>query len=116
MKQNERQQKQKQAEAVVRKIFGEHLLDVSFHYYRGGRSIFINYEDLKPEQEMRSELKRAVIGKWNFVLLRKYSTKNVMNTMLDLYNKNRVAVVDIKNGELRPFTIQAYVNGLMAVK
>lgn len=116
MKQKERQQKQEQVEATIRKIFGEHLLDVSFHYYRGGRSISINYEDLKPEQEMRSELKLAVIGKWNFVLLRKFSAKNVMNTMLDLYNKNRVAVVDMKNGELKPFTIQAYVNGLMAVK
>ena len=116
MKQNERQQKQEQAEAAIRKILGKHLLDIDFHYYRGGRTLFVTYEDCKSEQDTRQLLKRAVTGKWNIVLRRGFSNKNVMNTMLDMYHQNRVAVVDMVNGELMPYGIRDYVDGRMAAK
>ena len=42
-------------------------------------------------------------------LKREYSDKAVAKVLLDEYKRNRVAVVDCYNGELRPQTIKDFV-------
>lgn len=116
MELKKRQQMQERIKFDILKIFRKHLLDIDFYYYRGGRTLFVTYEDFKPEQHARQLLKRVVTGKWNIVIRREFSSKNIMNTMLDMYRQNRVAVVDMVNNELVPFEIRDYVNGRMATK
>lgn len=38
---------------------------------------------------------------------------NIMVTMLDMYKENKVAVVDLVDGELKPYEIRDYVDGLV---
>ena len=114
MKQTERKQVQRQIEEAVRGILGDHFISVDFCYYRGGKGIVVTYEDFKPEAEVKEEITKVIEGRWKIITVREYSNENIMHTMLDIYKENRVAVVDVENGELKPYTVQAYVNRMMA--
>ena len=114
MKQKERKQVQKQIEEAIRGILGEHFINVDFCYYRGGKGIIVTYEDYKPEASVKEEIAKAIEGRWRIIVEREYSNENIMHTMLGVYKENRVAVVDCENGELKPYTVQAYVNRIMA--
>ena len=114
MKQKERKQVQKQIEEAVRGILGDHFISVDFCYYRGGKGIIITYEDYKPEVSVKEEIAKAVEGRWKIITVREYSNENIMHTMLGVYKQNRVAIVDQVNGELKPYTVQAYVNRIMS--
>lgn len=44
---------------------------------------------------------------------RVYSNKLIKDTLFDVYNKNHVAIVDMVNGELKPYTIRDYIHNLI---
>lgn len=113
MKQTERKQVQRQIEEAVRAILGDHFISVDFCYYRGGKGIVVTYEDYKPEAEVKEEITKVMEGRWRIITVREFSNENIMHTMLGIYKQNRVAVVDQENGELKPYTVQGYVNGIM---
>ena len=113
MKQNERKQMQKRIEEAVRGILGTHFISVDFCYYRGGKGIVVTYEDYKPEAEVKEEIMKVIEGRWKIITVREFSNENIMHTMLGIYKQNRVAIVDQVNGELKPYTVQAYVNRIM---
>ena len=116
MKPEERKQIQKQIEDAIRSILGDHFISVDFCYYRGGRGIVVTYEDFKPEAEVKEEITKVIEGRWRIITVREFSNENIMHTMLGIYKENRVAVVDQENGELKPYTVQAYVNRMMSQK
>ena len=116
MKHKEREQTQKQIEDAIHGILGEHLHSVSFCYYQGGRDVIVSYEDFKTESEVKGEIRKLLNGKWRVVVERTYSNESIINAMLGIYQANRVAIVDLKNGELKPYTARCYVNNLLSQK
>lgn len=113
MKPKERIRNERRIENALREIFGCHLASIEFGYYRGGRKIYVAYEDFKPYDETRALVRDVLQGKWNLILRRSYSSEYVKNTLLEIYNKNRIAVVDVVNGELKPYPIRVYVLNMM---
>lgn len=113
MKLEERQQVEEQIGYALQKVFGEYLLNVNFQYCRGRNSVNIHYEDFKPEKEVKRILKSVIPSQWTVVTHRKFSNESIMKIMLNLYNQNSVAIVEMKAGKLIPFDIKSYVNGMM---
>lgn len=113
MKPKEREKNEGRIKDALRELFGEHLISVEFLYYRGGREISVIYEDFKPYTETRFLIRSILQGKWSLVLHRNHSTERIKSALFDVYNHNHVAVVDMKNGELKPYTIRNYIHALM---
>ena len=116
MKTKEREKNERRIEDALREVFGRHLVSVEFWYHRGGRGIFVTYEDFKPYVEAQTMIRDILQGRWKLTLQRIYSNERIKDTLFDVYNKNRAAVVDVVNGELKPYTIRNYRHGLMAKK
>jgi hypothetical protein len=76
----------------------------------GGLSAMVTYTDFFSEHLVGKMLGDAVPKEVYVVLKREYSDKAVVKVLLDEYKRNRVAVVDCYNGELRPQTIRDFVN------
>lgn len=76
----------------------------------GGLSAMVTYVDFFSEHLVGKMLMDAVPKEVHVVLKREYSDKAVAKVLLDEYKRNRVAVVDCYNGELRPQTIKDFVN------
>lgn len=109
MKRTERRQQEQEIEAMLRTILGDSFKEVDFCYYRKNRGMLVTYEDFKPEKDLLEEIRQAVGSEWNVVLKREYSDLAIMMAMLKMFKKNRVAIVDIEEGELRPYQIREYV-------
>ena len=116
MKPKEREKNERRIEDALREMLGHHLVGVDFWYHRGSRGIFVTYEDFKPYEEVQTMIRDILQGKWELTLHRIYSNKLIKDTLFDVYNANRVAVVDMVDGELKPYTIRNYIHGLMAKK
>ena len=65
-------------------------------------------------EEVKQKLCELLGSEWKVVVKRVYSDLTIMLTMLKLYKENRVAIVDEEDGELKPYTIRAYVYKRMA--
>ena len=115
MTRGERKQMERQAEAALRQCLGDNFREVDFCYWRGSKSMLVVYEDYKSESEAKREVMEAVGPEWKVVVKREFSDMTVMLTMLKLYKENRIAVVDVEEGELRPYEVRAYVNRLMGM-
>ena len=76
--------------------------------------MFVTYKDCNPEAVVKREVMEAVGPEWK-VVKREFSDVTVMLTMLKLYKENRIAVVDVEEGELRPYAVRTYVNRLMGM-
>ena len=76
----------------------------------GGLNAMVAYTDFFSEHLVGQMLADAVPKEVHVVLKREYSDKAVAKVLLDEYKRNRVAVVDSYNGELRPQTIKDFVN------
>ena len=76
----------------------------------GGLNAMEAYTDFFSEHLVGQMLADAVPKEVHVVLKREYSDKAVAKVLLDEYKRNRVAVVDCYNGELRPHTIRDFVN------
>lgn len=113
MKPKEREKNERHIEDALREVFGRHLVSVEFWYHRGGRGIFVTYEDFKPYVEAQTMIRDILQGRWKLTLQRIYSNERIKNTLFDAYNKNRIAVVDVENGELKPYTIRNYIHNLI---
>ena len=113
MKPKEREKNERRIEDALRELFGRHLVGVEFWYHRGSRGIFATYEDFKPYEEVQTMIRDILQGRWKLTLQRIYSNERIKDTLFDVYNKNRVAVVDMVNGELKPYTIRNYIHNLM---
>lgn len=116
MTRKERRQMECQVEAKIRGCLGNNFKEVDFCYWRGRKSMLVVYEDYKPEDAVKSDVMEAVGPEWKVVVKREFSDVTVMLTMLNLYKENRIAVVDMEDGELRPYTVRAYVNRLMEMQ
>ena len=116
MKAKERERNERTIKDTLREILGSHLISVDFLYNRGRKNILVTYEDFKPFLEVQSLILKSLQGKWNLTLIRNYSNEQIKNTLFEVYSENRVAVVDMVNGELKPYTIRNYIHDLMAKK
>ena len=116
MKPKEIEKNEKLIEDMLREIIGHHLVSVDFWYRRGSRCIFVTYEDFKPYLEVQAMVRKVLQGKCNLTLIRNYSNEQIKNTLFEVYSENKVAVVDMVNGELRPYTIRNYIHDLMSKK
>lgn len=114
MKPKEKRQQELKAQEVLVGFLGEAYREADFCYYRGQKAVFVTYEDFKPEEEVKQKLCELLGSEWKVVVKRVYSDLTIMLTMLKLYKENRVAIVDEEDGELRPYTIRAYVYKRMA--
>ncbi len=76
----------------------------------GGLSAMVVYTDFFSEHLVGQMLSDAVPKEVHVVLRREFSDKAVAKVLLDEYKRNRVAVVDCYNGELRPQTMRDFVN------
>ena len=76
----------------------------------GGLSAMVTYTDFFSVHLVGQMLGDAVPKDIHVALKREYSDKAVAKVLLDEYKRNRVAVVDSYNGELRPQTIKDFVN------
>lgn len=113
MKPKEREKNERHIENALREIFGRHLVAVEFCYRRGSRKIFVTYKDLKPYVEIQGMIRKTLKGRWIIIPRCVYSNKLIKDTLFDVYNKNRIAVVDMVDGELKPYTIRNYIHGLI---
>lgn len=116
MKPKEREKNERRIEDALHELFGRHLVGVEFWYHRGSRGIFVTYEDFRPYEEVQTMIRDILQGRWKLTLQRIYSNKLIKDTLFDVYDANRVAVVFMVDGELKPYTIQNYIHGLMAKK
>ena len=113
MKPKEREKNERRIKDALREVFGCHLVNVEFWYHRGGRGIFVIYEDFKPYLEAQSMIRDMLQGRWKLTLQRIYSNERIKDALFDVYNENRVAIVDIENGKLKPYTIRNYIHNLI---
>lgn len=116
MKLKERREQERKLEDALRGIFGASFKEADFCYHRGKKGLLVTYEDFKPESELKPVVQEAVGSEWRVVLKREFSDVAIMLTLLKLYKENRVAVVDIIDGELRPYQIRQYVNWMLTGK
>ena len=116
MKPKEKRLQEQKIREALEDFFGEAYKGADFCYYRGKGGVLVTYEDFKPESEVKEEVCELVGDGWNVVLKREFSDLTVMLTMLKLYKENRIAIVDVINGELTPFQVRVYVNMLMSEK
>lgn len=94
------------------KFFGKTPYRVEWGRARGGRvTALITYTDFMSERLTRQMLADIVPQEVRVVLKREYSDRAIAELLLKEYKKNRVAVVDCYDGELRPETIRGFVNG-----
>lgn len=116
MTRKERRNEEEIVRVALHQCLGNNFKEVDFCYWRGRKSMIVVYEDYKPEDEAKREVTEAVGLEWKVVVKREFSDVTVMLTMLKLYKENRIAVVDVEDGELRPYTVRAYVNRLMKMQ
>lgn len=76
----------------------------------GRLSAMVVYTDFFSEHLVGKMLADTLPKEVHVALKREYSDKAVEKVLLDEYKRNRVAVVDCYNGELRPQTIKDFVN------
>lgn len=76
----------------------------------GGLSAMVVYTDFFSEHLVGKMLADVVPKEVHVALKREYSDKAVSKVLLDEYKRNKVAVVDCYNGELRPQTIRDFVD------
>ena len=81
---------------------------------RGRRmGVAITYTDFFSEVLTRQMLADVIPSDVRFTVRREYSDKAIAQILLKEYKKNRVAIVDCYNGELRPETIQGFVGRVL---
>ena len=113
MKPKKREENERCIKNALREILGRHLIGVEFWYQRGSKKIFVTYKDFKPHIEIEPIIRKVSREKWSIILRRVYSNKLIKDTLFDVYNKNHVAIVDMVNGELKPYTIRDYIHNLI---
>ena len=81
---------------------------------RNGRiGVVIAYTDFFSEVLTRKMLTDVIPQNIRYSVRREYSDKAIAQILLKEYKKNRVAIVDCYNGELRPETIQGFVGRVL---
>ena len=81
---------------------------------RNGRiGVVIAYTDFFSEVLTRKMLTDVIPQNIRYSVRREFSDKAVARVLLQEYRKNRVAIVDCYNGELRPETIQGFVSRVL---
>ena len=97
--------------SILDKFFEGTSYTVMFEQRKGGglRAMVV-YTDFFSEHLVGKMIADAVPKELHVVLKREYSDKAVAKVLLDEYRRNRVAVVDCYNGELRPQIIKDFVN------
>ena len=81
---------------------------------RNGRiGVAITYTDFFSEVLTRKMLTDVIPQNIRYSVRREFSDKAVARVLLQEYRKNRVAIVDCYNGELRPETIQGFVSRVL---
>ena len=114
METKERHQQEQRIREALTDFFGNSYREAEFYYSRTKKGILITYDDFKPEREIKEKVADIVGKDWNIVLKREFSDLTIMMTLLKLYKENRVAIVGEEDGELKPYTIRAYVYKRMA--
>ena len=100
--------------ARLDKFFGATPYSVEWSRSRGGRiSVAVTYTDFFSELLTRQMLADVIPPDVRFTVRREYSDKAIAQILLKEYKKNRVAIVDCYNGELRPETIQGFVGRVL---
>lgn len=100
--------------AILDKFFQETPYSVVFDKGVDSRlSMMVTYTDFFSKALIGRMLSDAIPKDVHVVLKREYSDKAVAKVLADEYRRNRVAVVDCYNGELRPQTIQDFVNSAL---
>lgn len=96
--------------ARLDKFFGTTPYSLEWSRARNGRtSVVIIYTDFFSELLTKQMLADVIPADIRFSVRREYSDKAIAQILLKEYKKNRVAIVDCYNGELRPETIQGFV-------
>lgn len=96
--------------ARLDKFFGQVPYSVEWAKFRGGRlGVLITYTDFLSEHLVRRMLADVIPPEVRFVVKREYSDRAIAELLLKEFKKNKVAVVDCYDGELRPETIRAFV-------
>ena len=113
METKERHQQEQRIREALTDFFGDSYREAEFYYSRTKKGILITYDDFKPEREIKEKVADIVGKEWNIVLKREFSDLTIMMTLLKLYKENRVVIVEMAAGNLKPYTIRMYVNGLM---
>lgn len=100
--------------SILDKFFESTSYTVVFERRKeGGLSAMVVYTDFFSEHLVGKMLVDSVPQEVHVILKREYSDKAVAKVLLDEYKRNRVAVVDCYNGELRPQTIKDFVCQLL---
>lgn len=96
--------------SLLDKFFEGTSYSLVFGRNKEGRlDAMVVYVDFLSEHLVGKMLADAIPKEVHVVLKREYSDKAVAKVLLDEYRRNRVAVVDCYNGELRPQTIRDFV-------
>lgn len=97
--------------ARLDKFFGQGVYQVDFAKARGGRlGALVTYTDFLSEHLAGQMLADVIPSEVHVVLKREYSDRAISQILLQEYKKNRIAVVDCYDGELRPETVRAFVS------
>lgn len=97
--------------ARLDKFFGQGVYQVDFAKARGGRlGALVTYTDFLSEHLAGQMLADIIPSEVHVVLKREYSDRAISQILLQEYKKNRIAVVDCYDGELRPETVRAFVS------
>lgn len=96
--------------ARLDKFFNGTPYSVEWSRARNGRmGVAITYTDFFSELLTNKMLSDVIPPNIRFTVKRQYSDRAIAEILLKEYRKNRVAVVDCYNGQLRPETIQSFV-------
>lgn len=96
--------------SLLDKFFEGTSYSLVFGRNKEGRlDAMVVYVDFLSEHLVGKMLADAIPKEVHVALKREYSDKAVAKVLLDEYRRNRVAVVDCYNGELRPQTIRDFV-------
>lgn len=100
--------------ARLDKFFGVTPYSVVWDRGRGGRmSASVTYTDFFSEMLTMQMLADVIPPEVRFTVKREYSDKAIAQILLKEYKKNRVAIVDCYNGELRPETVRGFVHRIL---
>jgi len=97
--------------ARLDKFFGQGVYQVDFAKANGGKlGALVTYTDFLSEHLAKQMLADIIPSEVHVVLKREYSDRAISQILLQEYKKNRIAVVDCYDGELRPETVRAFVS------
>ena len=93
------------------KFFGCSPYEAEWGRAGGNRlGVIISYTDFFSEHLVKQMLADILSPDIHVVLKREYSDQAIARLLLQEYKKNRIAVVDCYDGELRPETVRAFVS------